>query len=111
MISVPSNKDTFAKYYGFESWEETEYLLKAYGGAQSALERWAVSDGTKRGLLNAWNHPPNGLHRYVFYLGSEPHNLWRSSVPLFVSRVRLDKYKTFKRASCDWAMDSGGFRI
>ena len=45
-----------------------------------------------------------------FYLGAhQPAWLARTGVPLFVSRVRLAGRKTFPRASCRWALDSGGF--
>lgn len=45
-----------------------------------------------------------------FFLGAhQPDWLARSTVPLFVSRVRLEGRRTLPRASCDWALDSGGF--
>ena len=46
----------------------------------------------------------------LFYLGThQPHWLSDSTVPLFVSRVRLEHRKTLPRASTRWALDSGGF--
>ena len=45
-----------------------------------------------------------------FFLGThEIHWLWKVDIPLFVSRRRLEKRKNFKPATCDWALDSGGF--
>lgn len=45
-----------------------------------------------------------------FYLGThEPGWLWHLSVPLFVSRRRLERCKSFWPATCKWALDSGGF--
>lgn len=45
-----------------------------------------------------------------FYLGAHhPHWLATSDVPLFVSRRALGRQKALPRASCDWALDSGGF--
>lgn len=45
-----------------------------------------------------------------FYLGThQPGWMRRSKVPLFVSYRRLRAYKTIPRASCRWALDSGGF--
>lgn len=35
--------------------------------------------------------------------------LARSDVPLFISRRKLEGRKSFPRAICDWALDSGGF--
>jgi hypothetical protein len=46
----------------------------------------------------------------TFYLGTHmPHWLATAGVPLFVSRRRLYKRKTFPRAVAPWALDSGGF--
>lgn len=46
----------------------------------------------------------------MFYLGTaEAHWLGTIDVPLFVSRSRLFKRKTFPRAVNQWALDSGGF--
>lgn len=47
-----------------------------------------------------------------FYLGThEPSWLARTTVPLFVSRRRIERShkKRFPRATCSWALDSGGF--
>lgn len=45
-----------------------------------------------------------------FYLGTDmPGWLWKRDVPLFVSARRLEPYKTLHPATCDWALDSGGF--
>lgn len=45
-----------------------------------------------------------------FYLGvHHPHWLSRTTAPLFVSARRLRGRRTFPRASCSWALDSGGF--
>lgn len=45
-----------------------------------------------------------------FYLGvHEPAWLSRSTVPLFVSDRRLKRRVSLPVASCDWALDSGGF--
>lgn len=46
----------------------------------------------------------------IFYLGTHhPQWLSRVSVPLFVSHRRLNNRKKELRATCDWALDSGGF--
>jgi hypothetical protein len=46
----------------------------------------------------------------LFYLGSHrPSWLRDSTVPLFVSHRTLRGRKTLPRASCNWALDSGGF--
>ena len=45
-----------------------------------------------------------------FYLGThEPSWLTRTDVPLFVSHRRLVRLRTLPRATCRWALDSGGF--
>jgi hypothetical protein len=45
-----------------------------------------------------------------FYLGThEPSWLRRTDVPLFLSAVRLRRYRTFPAARGRWALDSGGF--
>lgn len=45
-----------------------------------------------------------------FYLGThEPAWLSQTAVPLFVSRIRLDRRKALPRARGPWALDSGGF--
>ena len=45
-----------------------------------------------------------------FYLGTdEPSWLLRTDVPLFISRRRFQRIKTFPVASGRWALDSGGF--
>jgi hypothetical protein len=45
-----------------------------------------------------------------FYLGADsPHWLAKVEFPLFVSHRRLRRRRTFPRATCDWALDSGGF--
>lgn len=45
-----------------------------------------------------------------FYLGThEVHWLGLVDVPLFVSRRRLAKRQSWPRATCSWALDSGGF--
>lgn len=46
----------------------------------------------------------------LFYLGTHlPNWLAQTSVPLFVSRRRLESRRSFPRASGPWALDSGGF--
>lgn len=46
----------------------------------------------------------------TFYLGThQPHWLGLVGVPLFISRRRLGRRKTFPRAKAPWALDSGGF--
>jgi hypothetical protein len=46
----------------------------------------------------------------MFYLGThEPAWLKRLEVPLFISRVRLARRKSFPQALGRWALDSGGF--
>lgn len=46
----------------------------------------------------------------VFYLGAHhPHWLWRTTFPLFVSHRQLARRGRLRRASCRWALDSGGF--
>lgn len=48
----------------------------------------------------------------LFYLGThQPHWLWKVSFPLFVSRRTLQRraVKGLRRATCRWALDSGGF--
>lgn len=46
----------------------------------------------------------------MFFLGThEVSWLRRAGVPLFVSRVRLEKMRTWPRAIAPWAMDSGGY--
>lgn len=48
-----------------------------------------------------------------FFLGAhQPSWLWKEefrNIPLFISRVRLAPYKSFKPAETEWALDSGGF--
>lgn len=45
-----------------------------------------------------------------FYLGTHrPEWLWQTTVPLFVSRRTLRKRISLYPATCDWALDSGGF--
>lgn len=45
-----------------------------------------------------------------FYLGThQAHWLKLLDVPLFVSRHRLERYKTLPRAKGPWSLDSGGF--
>lgn len=48
-----------------------------------------------------------------FYLGTHmPHWLTKpevQNVPLFVSRIRLQRYRKLQPALTDWALDSGGF--
>ncbi|RBO97073.1 deazapurine DNA modification protein DpdA family protein [Nocardia puris] len=47
-----------------------------------------------------------------FYLGSHhPGWLSRTGLPLFISDVRLSRYKTLPRAKGRWALDSGGFSM
>lgn len=47
-----------------------------------------------------------------FYLGThQPGWLARTDTPLFVSDVRLSKYRTLPRAQGRWALDSGGFSM
>jgi hypothetical protein len=46
----------------------------------------------------------------TFFLGThDPSWLAKTNVPLFVSHVRLKNRKTLPRATCTWALDSGGF--
>lgn len=46
----------------------------------------------------------------IFYLGThQPNWLGLVDVPLFVSHRRLMTRKSFPRALCPWALDSGGF--
>lgn len=47
----------------------------------------------------------------MFFLGThEPSWLYKLDVPLFISARRLRRYRRFKRrATCLWALDSGGF--
>lgn len=46
----------------------------------------------------------------LFLLGThKPQWLAQVTVPLFVSRRRLQDRRTLPRATCDWVMDSGGF--
>ena len=45
-----------------------------------------------------------------FFLGTHlPHWLRLSEVPLFVSAIRLCRRPQKSKATCDWALDSGGF--
>lgn len=45
-----------------------------------------------------------------FYLGTHVvAHLAKTEHPLFVSRRKLEGRKSFPRATCDWALDSGGF--
>lgn len=45
-----------------------------------------------------------------FYLGThQEYWLWQVDVPLFVSARRLRCRRSLQRATCDWALDSGGF--
>ncbi len=45
-----------------------------------------------------------------FYLGShQPHWLYDSEVPLFVSHRTLRQRKSLYLSDCNWALDSGGF--
>ncbi|MFI6388703.1 hypothetical protein [Nonomuraea sp. NPDC050540] len=45
-----------------------------------------------------------------FYLGAhQPHWLWTTDMPLFVSHRQLARKVTLQRARCRWALDSGGF--
>jgi hypothetical protein len=46
----------------------------------------------------------------VFYLGAhQPHWLWQSEYPLFVSHRQLARKRSYRPAACAWALDSGGF--
>ena len=46
----------------------------------------------------------------LFFLGTHEESwLWRTEVPLFVSARRLRDRKSIQAATCDWALDSGGF--
>lgn len=46
----------------------------------------------------------------LFYLGAhQPHWLWRAGFPLFVSHRQLARRRSYQRATCRWALDSGGF--
>ncbi|MGV9772603.1 deazapurine DNA modification protein DpdA family protein [Streptosporangium sp. NPDC003464] len=52
-------------------------------------------------------HPSN---QALFYLGAhQPHWLWRVSFPLFVSHRQLARRVMLHPATCQWALDSGGF--
>lgn len=54
--------------------------------------------------------PPTGGDVMRFYLGThETSWLWRTTVPLFVSRRRLEMRTRLRPATCRWALDSGGF--
>lgn len=45
-----------------------------------------------------------------FYLGThQPHWLWKTDVPLFISRRTLSKRKGLRQTQTTWALDSGGF--
>lgn len=45
-----------------------------------------------------------------FFLGIGEHAwMQRLEVPVFISRRRLERVKNLRPASCDWALDSGGF--
>ncbi|MET8655110.1 DUF7221 family queuine tRNA-ribosyltransferase-like protein [Nocardia aurea] len=47
-----------------------------------------------------------------FYLGThQPGWLCKAAVPLFISDVRLSRYKSLPRAVGRWALDSGGFSM
>lgn len=47
---------------------------------------------------------------FKFYLGvHRAHWLAKADVPLFVSARQLRPRKSYPRATCDWALDSGGF--
>lgn len=51
--------------------------------------------------------PQQGMQ---FYLGTgEVSWLGKTKAPLFISAVRLRKQKTYPKAVCRWALDSGGF--
>lgn len=46
----------------------------------------------------------------VFYLGAhQPHWLWQTAFPLFVSHRALTRRRSLRPGSCRWALDSGGF--
>lgn len=46
----------------------------------------------------------------MFFLGShQPGWLTTAKVPLFISAVRLERYRQLPRAAAPWALDSGGF--
>lgn len=48
--------------------------------------------------------------KFQFYLGTHiPSWLSQTTIPLFLSQRRLSARKTFPRATCLWALDSGGF--
>lgn len=49
--------------------------------------------------------------KFTFYLGTHVIQwLWRVKVPLFVSHRQLKgRVSAFPKATCDWALDSGGF--
>ena len=50
------------------------------------------------------------MEKSDFYLGTHlVHWSWTVDVPLFISRRRLQRYKTYKPALNKWALDSGGF--
>jgi hypothetical protein len=46
----------------------------------------------------------------LFYRGAhQPHWLWQTRFPLFVSRRQLARKAVLRPATCRWALDSGGF--
>ena len=46
----------------------------------------------------------------VFYLGAhQPHWLWQTAFPMFVSHRALTRRRWVPPGSCRWALDSGGF--
>lgn len=46
----------------------------------------------------------------LFYLGAhQPHWLWRSGYPLFISHRQLARRRSYRPAVARWALDSGGF--
>ncbi|WP_067475305.1 deazapurine DNA modification protein DpdA family protein [Actinomadura hibisca] len=50
------------------------------------------------------------MNEPVFYLGAhQPHWLWTTDMPLFVSHRQLARKVTLRPAVCRWALDSGGF--
>lgn len=54
-----------------------------------------------------WRPP---LRRFTFFLGTHhPHWLGFAAVPLFLSNVTMRRRFSLPRATCDWALDSGGF--
>jgi hypothetical protein len=50
-----------------------------------------------------------GAEPTTFYLGTHQPHWLNLGVPLFLSDRRLRRYRSLPRATCSWALDSGGF--